>query len=253
MYHKAGSPLTSSEKRFVVAAKLYFDRNRPAFDIRDSSAQMAADALGIGIASVNRIMADYNQDPESINRPPLPRGRPTYAIGDTHEEAVRSFIRQGNKEGCPMTLEIIRDFLSQRAPEEEAYHIRTLANTLDRWGFEFGRGKRTQGLKEKEHVIAARRRYLRRMRANRYSNGSILRPEVYLDESYINKNHSNDFTWFWKEDGPWVQKPTGKGERLIIINAITKEGWVPGAKLVFKSTRITGDYHGQMNWDLFSK
>jgi len=26
-----------------------------------------------------------------------------------------------------------------------------------------------------------------------------------------------------------------------------------GSKLVFKSTRKTGDYHGQMNWDLFKK
>ena len=44
-----------------------------------------------------------------------------------------------------------------------------------------------------------------------------------------------------------------KGERLIIINAITKSGWISGSKLVFKSTRKTGDYHGQMNWDLFKK
>jgi len=34
---------------------------------------------------------------------------------------------------------------------------------------------------------------------------------------------------------------------------ITKSGWVPGSKLVFKSTRKTGDYHGQMNWELFKK
>ena len=61
--------------------------------------------------------------------------------------------------------------------------------------------------------------------------------QVYLDESYVNKNHSNDFTWYSKEDSPWLQKPTGKGERLIIINAITKGGWVPNAKVVFKSTR----------------
>ncbi|NWH06931.1 transposase, partial [Desulfobacter latus] len=79
------------------------------------------------------------------------------------------------------------------------------------------------------------------------------RPEVYLDESYVNKNHSNDFVWYSNEDGPWIQKPTGKGERLIIINAVTKDGWVPDAKVVFKSTRKTGDYHGQMNWNLFQK
>jgi transposase len=82
---------------------------------------------------------------------------------------------------------------------------------------------------------------------------SLSRPEVYLDESYVNKNHSKDFVWYSSEDGPWIQKPTGKGERLIIMNAITKDGWVPEAKVVFKSTRKTGDYHGQMNGDLFQK
>ena len=61
------------------------------------------------------------------------------------------------------------------------------------------------------------------------------------------------FNWYWDEDGPWVQKPTGTGERLIIMHAMTKNGWIPNAKLVFKSTRKTGDYHGQMNHDLFSK
>jgi transposase len=79
------------------------------------------------------------------------------------------------------------------------------------------------------------------------------RPEVYLDESYVNKNHSDDYIWYCEEDGPWVQKPTGKGERLIIIHAITQAGWVSPAKLVFKSTRKTGDYHGHMNHDLFAK
>ena len=32
---------------------------------------------------------------------------------------------------------------------------------------------------------------------------------------------------------------------------MTRRGWIPGAKLTFKSTRKTGDYHGQMNHDLF--
>jgi hypothetical protein len=55
------------------------------------------------------------------------------------------------------------------------------------------------------------------------------------------------------EDGPWIQKPTGKGERLIIVNAISSQGWIDGAKLVFQAKRKTGDYHGQMNAELFQK
>jgi len=95
--------------------------------------------------------------------------------------------------------------------------------------------------------------YLRQKLANRDNKEQIICPEVYLDESYINKNHSNDNTWYFEEDGIIIGKPTGKGDRLIIINAITKDGWVPNSKLVFKASKKTGDYHDNMNWDNFSK
>ena len=215
---------------------------------------MVADAIGIGLATVNRIMASYNKDPKSLDELPQPRGRPEYAVDASQQEIVRAHIRAANLEGCHITLETIRDFLHEKFKDSKI-NIMTLSRTLDRWGFEFGKGVRTQHLKEKDYIIAARHRYLRRMRSNRMPNTDcdIIRPEVYLDESYINKNHSNDYTWYSVEDGPWVQKPTGNGERLIIVNAITKDGWVPGAKLVFKSTRKTGDYHGQMDSENFTK
>ncbi|MCP3684075.1 MAG: hypothetical protein GY861_15445 [bacterium] len=38
-----------------------------------------------------------------------------------------------------------------------------------------------------------------------------------------------------------------------MVHAITKDGWVNNAELVFDSKRRTGDYHGQMNWENFSK
>ena len=40
---------------------------------------------------------------------------------------------------------------------------------------------------------------------------------------------------------------------MIILNAITKDGWVPNAKTTFNSLRKTGDYHGQMNAEIFQK
>jgi hypothetical protein len=36
----------------------------------------------------------------------------------------------------------------------------------------------------------------------------------------VNKNHSGQFTWYLEEDGPWVNKPSGKGPRLIIVHAM---------------------------------
>ena len=245
-----GRPLTPETKKLVVSVKEYFDRNK--FKPMEPSTKRTADALGIGMATVKRIMADYNHDPKLLDEPAKMRGRPVHAVSASYQEIVRAYIRSANKKGEYITLANIRGFLKENSTDEP-FHIATLARTLNRWGFEFGKGTRSQHLKEKDHVIAARQRYLRKKRDNRSSGIDIIRPEVYLDETYVNKNHSNDFIWYSGEDGPWVQKPTGKGERLIIINAITKSGWVSGAKLVFKSTRKTGDYHGQMNWGLFKK
>lgn len=254
MSHTRGKPLNSEVKKLIVSVKQYFDRNKADFRQTELSAQMTADALGIGVATVHRVMADYNKDPGLLDKVTERRGRPSYSVNASHETAVRSYIREANQQGRYITLNIIRDFLKKRDPDQ-SFHIATLARTLDRWGFTFGKGTRTQHLKEKDYVIAARQRYLRKKISNRSlaGKGKTLRPEVYLDESYVNKNHSNDLIWYYGEDGPWVQKPTGKGERLIIMNVITINGWVPGAKMVFKSTKRTGDYHGQMNWELFRK
>jgi transposase len=247
-----GKALTPEEKKAIVALKQYFDRTVDDLEEQgELSVQKVSNALGFGLSTVRKTMADYNRgvdfDKESI----VYRGRPQRALSDSTQTIVRKYIRNTNKAGAYMTLETLWQYLEEVAPEQE-FSIRTLGRALDRWGFTFGKGVRTQRFKEKDHVVVARQRYLRRKRANRKGKGTI-RPEVYLDESYVNKNHSKDLVWYYDDDGPWIQKPTGKGERLIIMNAITKDGWVPGAKVTFKSTRKTGDYHGQMNQTMFTK
>lgn len=253
MNSRRGKALTPEAKKLTVSVKHYFDQAQ--IEPYKPSVIRTAEAVGIGVATVKRIMADYNRDPRLLEEPAKERGRPDYAVNTSHLEAVRTYIRTANNEGRHVTLANIQNFLKEEY-NDESFHKATLARTLNRWGFEFGKGIRSQHLKEKDYVIAARRRYLREKINNRKEDESAIatqRPEVYLDESYVNKNHSNDFTWYYGEDGPWIKKPTGKGERLIILNAITRDGWVPGAKVVFKSTKKTGDYHGQMNWELFKK
>jgi len=248
----SGSPLTPEYKKTIVCVKNYFDRTKSNAEEQSiSGVERTAHALEVGVATVKRVMADYNRNPELLEKESTRRGHPPRIIAESLQALAREYVRQANRDGRYITLEMLSDYLKQHGKGQD-FSIRTLGRTLDRWGFTFGKGTRSQHLKEKDYVIVARRRYLREKRSNRKGD-TVVRPEVYLDESYVNKNHSNDFIWYSDEDGPWVQKPTGKGERLIIINAITKDGWVPGAKLIFKSSRKTGDYHGQMNHELFTK
>lgn len=247
-----GIPLTPGYKKAIVCLKKYFDRTKGELDVSDcDSVEKTAHALDVGVATVKRVMADYNKNPDMLDDELIHRGCPQRVIDDSMQSITREYVHQANCDGRYITLETLSDYLKKHGAEQ-GFGIRTLGRALDRWGFTFGRGTRSQHLKEKDYVIAARRRYLRKIRSNRSGN-RVIRPEVYLDESYVNKNHSNDFIWYSHEDGPFVRKPTGKGERIIIINAITTDGWVPGAKLIFKSSRKTGDYHGQVNHDLFVK
>ncbi len=70
-------------------------------------------------------------------------------------------------------------------PSGEAFNKATLARTLNRWGFEFGQGVRSQHLKEKDHVIAARQRYLRKIRDNSPTTQLIILGIDFIESAKI--------------------------------------------------------------------
>ncbi len=223
-----GVEFTPDMRKMAVNVKLFFDNLKSNTDSLGSPAtQLAASALGISQSTVKVIMAAYNKkgaDGLDWSRSQQ-RGRPTYAVESCLVQPVRRFIRKANKDGDQVNVEIIRRYMREELHCDVAHT--TLWRALQRWGFEFGTGVRSALLKESERIIILRRQYLRQKLANRDENGKPIRPEVYLDESYINKNHSNDNTWYFEEDGIVIGKPTGKGDRLIILNAmITKFSWI---------------------------
>ena len=249
-----GKQLTPEMVELIVQLKKHHDEERKkgrSVSTRNPAGRTAA-SLGIGIATVKRAMATYKRSGNTVVRmSPKRPGRPPTGICQNAQPVVRRFIREQNLDGQRVSVNRVRNHLA------DEYGVKlsktTLWRGLNRWGFTFGQGRRRDSLKEQDRVIRARRDYLRAKRANRNPDGTFKRPEVYLDETYINKNHSSRFTWYLDEDGPWVNKPSGVGPRLIVVHAITRDGWVDGAELVFEAKKRTGDYHGQMNWDNFSK
>ena len=247
-----GVEFTPDMRKMVVNAKQFFDNIKKDPNVLEKPAsRLTASALDISESTVKVIMAAFNKNgEEGLDFSKFQqRGRPAYAVEPSVEPLIRQFIRRANRDGDQVNIEIIRNFLRDELHCDVAHT--TLWRALQRWGFEFGKGVRSAQLKESERIVILRRQYLRLKRSNRDDKGRTVRPEIYLDESYINKNHSNDNTWYFEEDGIIIGKPTGKGERLIIVDAITKDGWVSNARLVFKAK--TGDYHTNMNWDNFSE
>jgi len=249
-----GRQLSAEMIELVVKLKNFHDEERKTaknISTKDPSGRTAK-ALGLGVATVKRIMSRYEKSGgKVIVHIKQPSGRPPSGICPSIQPIVRQFIRAENLLGQRVSIERVSKFL--QTEHNVDVPKMTLWRALNRWGFTHGEGRRRNSLKEHNRVILARRDYLRAKLANRNIDGTLKRPEVYLDETYINKNHSCGFTWYFNDDGPLVNKPSGVGPRLILVHAITKDGWVDGAQLVFEAKKRTGDYHGQMNWDNFSR
>ena len=91
---------------------------------------------------------------------------------------------------------------------------------------------------------------------------------VYTDESYVNTHHAPSTTWYHpglpeKND---VVRPSGKGKRLVLVHAFTKDGWlsdddsvhnnvvdavIPSCELIYEAKKDDGDYHDNMNGSIY--
>jgi len=106
-----------------------------------------------------------------------------------------------------------------------------------------------QFLMERNDIVALRNTFLRKMCNLRFSGDT--RPVIYLDETWMNQNHSRIHTWQSDMNSEGFKVPTGKGDRLIIFHAgAAKFGFISGSKLIFRSKNY-GDYHSQMNSQIF--
>ena len=120
----------------------------------------------------------------------------------------------------------------------------TLSKLLKSMGFRYK--KREDGKKyiyEQPQVIEQRHQYLRRMRRNREER----RPEVFLDETWTNSHAAPEKLWVYRDGTGGWRRPSGKGERLIIVHAGSSSGWVPNSGKFFRSKKNSGDYHDEMN------
>jgi len=249
-----GKALSVDQKQYIVNLKRYFDNKKTKGRMISTLNPVGhiSEILNVGKRSIETVLANYKKfGIVSVEKVTAARGKPPLKVHGNLITQIRSQIRTSNMSGQHVSIRNLHSWIKDELKTE--IPLMTLWRTLLRIGMIYGDSKSRAVLKEQDYVINARRKYLRQKIQNRNRDGSLKRPEVYLDETYLNKNHSSNKTWFEMDDGPWVNKPSGKGPRLIILHAITNNGWVKGANQVFQAKACTGDYHGQMNHDNFSR
>ena len=247
-----GKAVDLQERELVIRLKEHFDRERDqgsSVSTKDP-ADRVAKALSIGKRTVKEILSTYHKTGQVVAPVLEAKGKPPYRVAPALETVIRQRIRELNRQGSHVSMRSLCRWLTDTY---EPIPHGTLGRTLQRMGLVYGKSQSKPAFRERDDVLIARREYLRRKLANRHPPEGTICPEVYLDESYVNVNHSSPRTWYFAEEGPWVRKPSGKGARLIMLHAMTRHGWVDGAKLVFQAKRRTGDYHGQMNFENFHR
>lgn len=252
-----GKQLTYEQQQAIVDVKRYMDAEKAQGQTVSTQepARRTAQALNVSISTVKQVLAEVQKHQgHLVGGAPKPRGHALPTVNDHEIAIVRRLIQDAALRGEMVTLRKLRQWLEQRQIDSPYSALR---RALHRAGFVYGQASRRSALKEREEVIANRRRYLAALRANRDAQGRTRRPEIYLDETFVNVNHRTHLTWHVA--GALVNVPAGAGERLIIVDAIIQDdvaeqyGWVPNTPLHCKANRRTGDYHGSMNAENFGK
>lgn len=115
-------------------------------------------------------------------------------------------------------------------------------------GFKFKKFNGRKVLKERKDIRYWRTKYLRTILHEIEPHSNI----VWTDETWVNANHTVKKCWTDESLNSTPKQPLGKGGRLILTHAGGSNGFIEGAKEIFRSKK-TGDYHEEMNFDHFIK
>lgn len=174
-------------------------------------------------------------------------------LDDFDKECIRREILAFYERGEVPTL---RELLKKVKEEPVSYTggettLRTIVREI---GFKYSKvGSGRAIIMEKGDIVVKRNKYLRLKDKNRNSSPSKRRPEVYLDETWVNQNECVAKCWTTGGTvGPKIK--TGKGGRFIILHAGGKNGFIPEGLLMFKSANGNkSDYHDAMDHERFLK
>ena len=159
----------------------------------------------------------------------------------------REIIKSFQEQEC-ITLKRLK----RRLRDKNDIHVSksTLWRIMRKTGFRFRKHSSGKNVVcEKQHLVAARSKYLRQVREKRSQGYDI----VYLDETWVNAHHTYDREWQSADGVHKREIPASKGHRIILAHAGSRnQGLIANSELVFQShSKDNRDYHKEMNGEVF--
>lgn len=250
--HTKKTVLDSQARELVVRLRDYFEReqqnNGPLLPL-NQIVERVADALDIGRNTVSRITREkYGQGGTSENKLSTPnkkrtKVKPITNLDDFAKDAIRNHIYGYYRRlELPTLLKLLK---SLKEADLFKGGITSLRQVIKDIGFVYKKLNKRKIIMERTDIALARCTFLRK--AKNINDWSKV---VFLDETWLNANHTVGKCWTDDTAQSCTKVPEGKGERLIICHAGTAGGFVPNCLLAFKSKKTT-EYHEEMNYEKF--
>ncbi|KAF0312579.1 hypothetical protein FJT64_016674 [Amphibalanus amphitrite] len=208
----------------------------------------AAEILGMTKSGVKTLVKRQRTSGAAPQQPTPATTIDNFTIG-----AIRRHVyaRFANKEF--LTVERLLDGLTADGILRPDTSESTLRRILHQMGFRYRSTQRKMCVrKEKSDIVCRRIQALRKLKQHRENGHQI----VYVDETWFTTRMCHSREWVDNTQTATSatysrQVPPGDGERFIVVAAGSEEGTIDGSFLSFVSKNRSGDYHGEMNSELF--
>lgn len=244
--------LNSESREFVVRLRDYFEREYqnggpllPVSQVCDR----VADALGIGRATVTRVskekFGETSMEENKLSTPNKKRKKrcPVTDKDDFDAAAIRNHIYAYYTRNELPTLTKLA--VSLHDANLFSGSLPSLSTIFKKIGFCYKKSNKRKIIMERTDIALARIDFLRKVK-----NIDNWDKVVFLDETWLNANHTVSKSWTDDTPQSSTKVPESKGQRLIICHAGTSSGFVPNCLLAFKSVKTT-EYHEEMNFEKF--
>ncbi len=225
------------EKVFSVYQyfKLERDHGGPLLSVANCE-QRTADAFNVSLRTMQRIVKEAKSSEEEKGEVQFhspgktwQRNKPVTGLDEFDRSLLRRKVLEFyNKGQFPTAKKLVQEMKQAMGFAGSQSSMLRILKSL---GFKYRKSNDGRKfLMERNDIAAARTVFLRTM--HDLGNSTEDRTVYYLDETWLNQNHTNAYCWQNADSSGGFRVPTGKGERLIICHAgSAKTGFVPLAPI----------------------